>query len=211
LRRPKRYTAVAVAAALALAVCLFALTRREPAATLRTGYAEFLPYVGIDESGNPAGLAVQVVQQAAKRTGIRVQWVEVEDAEKALREGLMDLYPILTVSAERKQSFYVSAPWWESSQSLLSLRERPLKNPAAAVGRRIAIRDSRGLPTGRHGRSSRQARQPPQPRRNPRPLVSASLTGVGALPHWNLPILRWNRWPSTLRSFPAPVDQETYA
>ena len=59
MRRPKRYIAVAVAAALALAVCLFALTRRAPAVTLRAGYAEFLPYISIDESGNPAGLAVQ--------------------------------------------------------------------------------------------------------------------------------------------------------
>jgi len=141
LRRPKRYIAAAIAAALALAVCLFALTRRPPSVTLRAGFAEFLPYVGMDENGNPAGLAVQVVRQAAQRAGIRLQWVEVADAEKALRGGLIDLFPILTVSPERKQSFYASVPWWESSQSLLSLRERPLKSPAAAVGRRIAIRE----------------------------------------------------------------------
>src|ERR1017187_9617329 len=87
----------------------------------------FPPYITTDESGNPAGLAVQVVREAAKRAGIRVQWVEVRDAENALRESLIDLYPILTVSPERKQSLYGSVPWWESSQSLLSLRERPLK------------------------------------------------------------------------------------
>jgi PAS domain S-box-containing protein len=145
LRRPKRYIAAVVAAALALAVCLYALTRREPAARLRAGFSEFLPYVGKDESGSPAGLAVQVVQEAAKRTGIRLEWVEVEDAEKALREGAIDLFPILTVSPERKKGLYASVPWWESSQSLLSLREHALKNPAAAVGRRIAIR---GRPFG---------------------------------------------------------------
>ena len=141
MRRPKRYIAAAIAAALALAVCLFALTRRPPSVTLRAGFAEFLPYVGMDENGNPAGLAVQVVRQAAQRAGIRLQWVEVEDGEKALREGLIDLFPILTVSAERQRRFYTSVPWWEISQSLLSLRERPLKNPAAAVGRRIAVHD----------------------------------------------------------------------
>jgi len=70
-----------------------------------------------------------------------MQWVKVEDAEKALREGVIDLYPILTVSQERRRSFYISGPWWESAQALLSLREQPLKSPAAAVGRRIAIRD----------------------------------------------------------------------
>ena len=127
MRRPKRY--LAVATALALAVCLFALTRRRPAVTLRAGYKEFPPYITTDESGNPAGLAVQVAREAAKRAGIRVQWVEVRDAENALRESLIDLYPILTVSPERKQRLSGSVPWWESAQSLLSLRERPLKNP----------------------------------------------------------------------------------
>jgi PAS domain S-box-containing protein len=147
LRRPKRYIAAAIAT-VGLAVCLFVFRRSEPAATLRAGYAEFMPYVGMEGNGNPTGLAVQVVQQAAQRTGIRVVWVQVDDAEKALREGSIDLYPILIVSAERKKTWYTSDPWWESSQSLLSLRERPLKSAAAAADRyptgqvrRIAIRD----------------------------------------------------------------------
>ena len=141
LRRPKHYVAVAVCAALALVVCRFALTRGEPVATLRAGYGDFVPYISIDDRGNPAGLSVQVVQEAARRTGIQVEWVKVEDAEKALREGVIDVYPILTISPERRQRFYISVPWWEASLSLLSLREHPLKNPAAAAGHRIALRD----------------------------------------------------------------------
>ena len=143
MRRPKIYLAVAVtgAAVLALAVWLSALARRQPVVTLRAGYGEFPPYVSADENRNPAGLAVQVVEQAAIRTGVTLRWVRVEDGEIALREGRIDLYPILTVSPERQRSFYGSIPWWEASQALLSLRERPLKTPAAAVGRRIAIRD----------------------------------------------------------------------
>jgi PAS domain S-box-containing protein len=70
-----------------------------------------------------------------------VEWVKVEDGDQALRGGAIDLYPILTVSPERRQKFYISVPWWESSLSLLSLREHPLKSPADAVGRRIAVRD----------------------------------------------------------------------
>jgi hypothetical protein len=37
--------------------------------TLRLGYSEFYPYVTADQAGNPAGLAVQIVQQAA-RSGV---------------------------------------------------------------------------------------------------------------------------------------------
>ena len=138
--RLKRYIPAVLVVAAALAVCRFAPGMRPPAVTLRAGYAEFLPYVGADENGRPAGLAVQVVERAAERAGIRLHWVEVADAEQALRTGAIDLFPILTASAERKKNFYASVPWWESSQSLLSLRERPIKNPASAAGRRIAVR-----------------------------------------------------------------------
>ena len=105
------------------------------------GYSEFYPYVTTDESGNPAGLAVQIVQQAAARTGVTLQWIHVEDAEQALRSGQIDLFPLLTVTPERERDLYLSVPWWESSQTLLSLRDRPLKTPAAASGKQIAIRD----------------------------------------------------------------------
>src|ERR1019366_2729364 len=47
----------------------------------------------------------------------------------------------LTVTRERDRDLHMSVPWWESSQTLLSLRDRPLKNPAAAAGKAIAVRD----------------------------------------------------------------------
>ncbi len=138
-RHPWRYALIATAVILAIAAVFF--SRGETGGILRVGYAEFAPYVSVDEHGGPAGLAVQVVQEAAARSGIRLEWVATEDAEGALRTGQVDLYPILTVTEERKRSFYPSVPWWEASQSLLSLRDHPLKDPAATSGHRIAIRD----------------------------------------------------------------------
>jgi hypothetical protein len=40
---------------------------------LRLGYSDFYPYVTADQAGNPAGLAglaVQIVQRAAARSGV---------------------------------------------------------------------------------------------------------------------------------------------
>src|SRR5436309_15420439 len=67
--------------------------------------------------------------------------VNVSDAEKALREGAIDLFPIFTVTPERQREFHVSVPWWESSQTLVSLRDHPLNSPAETAGKRIGIRD----------------------------------------------------------------------
>jgi PAS domain S-box-containing protein len=138
-RHPWRYTALAAIAA--AGICAAALHLPATAAPLRVGYADFYPYVATDELGHPTGLAVQLVQEAAARSGLRLHWIAVDDAETALRTGQIDLYPILTATAERKRDLYPSIPWWEVSNSLLSLRDRPLKNPAAAAGRRIAVRD----------------------------------------------------------------------
>ena len=139
VHHPWRYGLIA--AALAFGAWAAVSRGAESGGTLRAGYAEFSPYVSIDEHGGPTGLAVQLVREAAKQSGVRLEWVAVDDAEKALRTGQIDLYPILTVSDDRKCGLYASVPWWESSQSLLSLRDHPLKDAAAAAGRRIAIRD----------------------------------------------------------------------
>src|SRR5690242_2218625 len=92
--------------------------------TLRAGYAEFHPYVGADEQGKPAGLAVEVLNLAARKSGVRLQWVRTDDAEGALRRGQIDLYPIFTVTPEREQALHMSMPWWEYSQILVSRREK---------------------------------------------------------------------------------------
>ncbi len=131
-----------IAAFLAAALCLLTSACSNNIHTLRVGYSAFYPYVTVDQAGNPAGLAVQIVQQAAARTGISLQWIRVDDAEQALRSGQIDLFPLLTVTPERDRDLYMSVPWWESSQTLLSLRDRALKNPPDASGKAIAVRDS---------------------------------------------------------------------
>jgi PAS domain S-box-containing protein len=139
LRRGRRYALIAIA--ISVAGWLSVTARQETGGSLRAGYAKFAPYVTIDDQGAPSGLAVQLVQQAAHRSGVRLEWIAVEDAEKALRDGQIDLFPIFTLTDERKRGLYPSTPWWEMSHSLVSLRDHPLKDPAYASGRRIAIRN----------------------------------------------------------------------
>jgi PAS domain S-box-containing protein len=146
--------AVGVIAVAAVLLFLLRMAQSRTPAVLRVGVSEFYPYVHGDETGRPVGLAVQVVEAAAARSGIRLIWIKVGDAEQALRAGRVDLIPLLTVTAERKRDLYMSPPWWEASQTLLSLRDLPIPDPGATGGKRIAIRDlsfsaevaRRGLP-----------------------------------------------------------------
>uniref|UniRef100_Q027R6 Sensory/regulatory protein RpfC n=1 Tax=Solibacter usitatus (strain Ellin6076) TaxID=234267 RepID=Q027R6_SOLUE len=138
-RHPWRYALLV--ACVAAGICVASLNKPSTAMLLRVGYSDFFPYVARDELGRPIGLAVELVQEAAARSGVELRWIAIDDAEQALRTGQIDLYPILTATAERKRDLYPSIPWWEVTNSLLSLRDHPLKNPAAAAGRRIAIRN----------------------------------------------------------------------
>ncbi|MEO8368113.1 MAG: response regulator [Candidatus Solibacter sp.] len=136
LRRQKCGAAIfLIAALLSLVSCA------QTPVILRAGYSEFYPYVTSDQDGKPTGMAVQIVQQAAARAGIPLQWIKVDDAEQALRAGQIDLFPLLTVTTERERDLYLSLPWWESSQSLVSRSDRPLRDSADTAGKSIAIRD----------------------------------------------------------------------
>jgi hypothetical protein len=69
--------------------------------------------------GSPTGLAVELLRDAAARRGIRLQWVFTEeDPESALRNGHVDLWPILTITPERLRALYISDPLLETDHCL---------------------------------------------------------------------------------------------
>lgn len=79
---------------------------------LRMGFQNALPYQFRDAAGLPAGPAVDLMREAAARTGIRLQWVfDPEGPEKALVTGQADLWPLLADLPERHKFLYISAPW----------------------------------------------------------------------------------------------------
>ena len=76
-----------------LAVCLGGLAwmyagRQAVHASVRAGYVHDPPYMSRGPNGRPVGAAVDVFDEAARRSGIRVQWVHVPapgTADTALR------------------------------------------------------------------------------------------------------------------------------
>ncbi len=104
--------------------------------TYRIGWALLPPLEVRGDDGRPSGLAVELLRGAAARRGIRLEWVYTdEDPESALRTGRVDLWPILTITPERRKLFYISDPLLETDHCLLvrdDSRYRDLTDLASA-------------------------------------------------------------------------------
>jgi len=143
----KRLTGAVVGAGVLLAAVggVAAWQWQERRHVLRVGFNQFAPYLLVDSAKQkPDGLAALMVEKAAKLAGIRIQWVYVAGtADDALRHHQIDLFPMLTLTDERKAEFYASQPWWENEIAMISREDHPIRNAGDTAGERIAIR---GLP-----------------------------------------------------------------
>ena len=88
--------------------------------TYRIGWEDDPPEQEIGSGGQPTGLAIEVVREAARRGGIALQWsYHSESSEAALRSGAVDLWPLMTITPERLKTFHISAPYLDSAASFL--------------------------------------------------------------------------------------------
>jgi signal transduction histidine kinase len=82
----------------------------------RIGLDNNPPQHFLRKDGKPDGLAVDLVNEAARRRGIRLQWVlEPESSEAALKAKKVDLWPMMTILPERKGVVYITEPYREDA------------------------------------------------------------------------------------------------
>jgi PAS domain S-box-containing protein len=120
-RRWKRASLILAAASAAVVVLWFFSTRPPPVPQrmLRIGF-ESNPPVQIRTENGFSGLAVDTVNEAAKRAGIKLEWVETgTSSEEAFRKGLVDLWPLMVDFPDRRKRVHFARPWMHSSNVLL--------------------------------------------------------------------------------------------
>ena len=90
-----------------------------PQRALRIGFEPNPPFQIRMKTGY-GGLAVEIVNEAARRSGVRLEWVETgTSSDEAFRKGLVDLWPLMTDMPERHGLVHFSRPWIISSHILL--------------------------------------------------------------------------------------------
>ena len=103
-----------------LIVSLLSVTRFIPEnRTYIIGWEVDPPDQVATNTGEPTGFAVELVREAARRRGIRLKWVKhPESSEAALRSKAVDLWPMMTITEERKKFFHLTDPYQENEFGL---------------------------------------------------------------------------------------------
>jgi diguanylate cyclase (GGDEF)-like protein/PAS domain S-box-containing protein len=85
-------------------------------------------------------LAIDVFNEAARIEGIRLVWKPLRDIplDNALDSRIVDIWPLVGSTPERRKKFHMSDPWLEADFTIVSLKERPIQKPAEAAGLVVA-------------------------------------------------------------------------
>ena len=118
----------------------FGLSPRAAGRTFRIGFEQSPPDQFVDSHGGPAGPAVEVVREAARRTGIKLDWVySPEGPEAAMQSGKVDLWPLFGDLPDRKHRMYISNPWCMRKFWLITPSSSGLKRFEEAAGKTVAV------------------------------------------------------------------------
>ena len=117
------------------------LRLRDPARAsrpFRIGFQQSPPYQYVAANGTPAGPAVEIVAEAARRRHIPFEWIlSPEGPEPNLKSGKVDLWPLLADLPERHKFLYISHPWLTNSFWLATLETSDISTPKDTVGRSV--------------------------------------------------------------------------
>ena len=103
------------------------------------GYGDYKPLHFVDENGNPSGLAVGIVKEAARRRGIRLKWVLSESSGiRGVQSGELDLWVLAADLPERHKFAYLSQPYLVTEYCLLVPADSPHRQAGDLAQARIS-------------------------------------------------------------------------
>jgi diguanylate cyclase (GGDEF)-like protein/PAS domain S-box-containing protein len=107
---------------------------------IRVGVDDSPPFYHFEKDVPVQGLAVDVLNEAARRRGIELIWVPTRDIpiDKALGQRLVQMWPLVGTTKDRTKMFYMSRPWLESDYILVSTRQAPIRTAGEAAGKAVA-------------------------------------------------------------------------
>ena len=111
-----------------------------PPRLIRVGYDEASPYYRTGADGKAEGMAVDMLNEAARRRGLTLAWVPLSiQPQEALAQGRADIWPAASITPERQRDFHVTTPWLRTRYFLISRSDARITPAASVVGKKIAM------------------------------------------------------------------------
>jgi signal transduction histidine kinase len=109
---------------------------------VKIGFGHVPPITYGDANGQAAGFAADVLNEAARRAHITLQWVPSgtsQQVEDRLASGVLDLLPAAMVTPERQQRFELSEPWWFTELTVLTRSGSGVDSGSSLSGKRLGL------------------------------------------------------------------------
>jgi signal transduction histidine kinase/ActR/RegA family two-component response regulator len=98
------------------------------------------PYHFVDTRGTPGGMTGSVIQEASRRSGIRLEWsVRPEGPHAALAAGKVDLWPLLSIQAEYQRKYHYTRPYLSNSYIGIAVDPKFATAEGAQHAKRVAL------------------------------------------------------------------------
>jgi signal transduction histidine kinase/ActR/RegA family two-component response regulator len=107
---------------------------------VRVGFNHSPPYCTIGPDGTPRGFNVEVMKEAARRRGMRLDIVTApEGPDLALASGKVDVWPLLIDLPERHKNIFFTDPWMRTNDVLLVRHGSSIKDASGTAGHRVSF------------------------------------------------------------------------
>ncbi len=111
--------------------------------SFRIGFGNDPPFHYPGADNQPTGLAVEVVKEAARRRGIRLEWVRTTNGYREIVDGRIDLHVLISALPERSKFVYLARPYLSTETCFLVPEASRYRNVQDLSAARIA---NNGLP-----------------------------------------------------------------
>ena len=114
-------------------------TARPAARTYRMGFQDSPPHQFVDTQGRPYGSAIDLTREAARRAGVKLDWVHVpEGPERGLDDGIVDFWPVVNQLPERSR-FHFTEPYAQVTYWLVTKGQELVPGRDTVAGRVVGI------------------------------------------------------------------------
>lgn len=128
--------ALAVATCLACGVWIWSTRPQvDLGRVYRIGYGNDAPVHFKGADGQPSGLAVELLQEAARRSGIQLKWTYYSGFNQAE----LDLWVLHAITPERRKVVHLSEPYLETESCFLVLADAPYQSAQDLKTTRISL------------------------------------------------------------------------